>query len=1111
MSHHRDVNLFNQLPFLRETGPHLSSDFLSASPQIRIIMHYPSPPHPPPQRPPPARPPPPGFERGQAAAITHASATHKTTSFNNLALALGTNLAECMDDSCTIAGIATVPNTNHITAAAAAAARQQTMVSDSDTHLARQSRHSVSRIISAKNNGSVIGSSSSSQSQQQQQLQLSGEAMLKSGYLMTQQQYNNYLTEKQAQQAHAQKQAQQLNGGEILNNNSSRNNFDNKAINQQQQSDQRQHDVQQQQRSMMMMGAAWENNTNNKFCISPNNENVGNISNLHHSDTSKKYTTHNIGLTVVEPTMTPPLWVGSDGLLYPLLQHQQQQMQQQQQHHHVVVGSAASNGRASAPPISRTSASTAAIGSVGMNIYPNINNRLVAYATNSLQMRVAELHKELKHGDHPAANNISHHTPAHHHVMSTPTPNTCTSAQSTISSVGSALLVPPLPGNITIVSSSSASAGGAVKGGGVNSQITHRLPSSSSSSFIIDNPVQKRMELLSARELVPFLREIPPKGEEQRGLVILYGSMLYNILSDVRMTCEAFGTLESFRSDFGDSRGIFFVTYYDLRSAQLAVAELPRLLNDMLLVSGGNKVNDQSSSSFDGGSGVQVKYCIPLNSSSATADGTILLLDLPGTIDEQDLIQVLSSFGEVRDIHYQANISNEDEDGNELTSYLVEFYDIQDANQAILELEHTHPWGEGVKIKVGTRSPAKKKLGKELLLLMSNWRKSPISGSPALSVSPGASAQLPTSQMITANAQNLEASSNPTAASTEVNYRQHQLPPQDQMRTAQSQSYYQYANVQSTVGHPPHHQQCQLVMGPDGQYRYVMSSGSTPHYSHSQIIGHPYGHAPSQPQQVMYAPSSLEQQYIHSQSQLISPMAPPQQYQVHYDLAAHQPVIDYQRQPSLSTQFTHMSVVTTDVNTDSLSSTSLSGRGVVKPLRGSPSTGKKTMTGSNNVKEDDVTNNATLMLDDIRTGKDHRSSLMVRNIPNKYTQQMLLNEFAGTGHGPDKMDFFYLPIDFKNRCNRGYAFVNFVNYKDIIPFFSQYNDCKWNRFNSDKICCITYARIQGKNAMIKKFEHSSVMEKDDEYRPMVFVSHGERKGQVESIKDAAVGMYKLGL
>ncbi len=98
-----------------------------------------------------------------------------------------------------------------------------------------------------------------------------------------------------------------------------------------------------------------------------------------------------------------------------------------------------------------------------------------------------------------------------------------------------------------------------------------------------------------------------------------------------------------------------------------------------------------------------------------------MLSNIPCMFKEHDLNQVLSSFGEVRAIHHQANVSNEDEEGNKLTLYLVEFFDIQDARRALLELEHTHSWGDCVKIKVGARSPMQRLLGKDLVLLISNW------------------------------------------------------------------------------------------------------------------------------------------------------------------------------------------------------------------------------------------------------------------------------------------------------------------------------------------------------------------------------------------------------
>ncbi|GBF98525.1 hypothetical protein Rsub_11516 [Raphidocelis subcapitata] len=131
----------------------------------------------------------------------------------------------------------------------------------------------------------------------------------------------------------------------------------------------------------------------------------------------------------------------------------------------------------------------------------------------------------------------------------------------------------------------------------------------------------------------------------------------------------------------------------------------------------------------------------------------------------------------------------------------------------------------------------------------------------------------------------------------------------------------------------------------------------------------------------------------------------------------------------------------------------------------------------------------------ILSGEDKRTTLMIKNIPNKYTQKMLLQTIEESLKGT--FDFFYLPIDFKNKCNVGYAFINMIAPPHILPLVERFDGRRWDKFNSEKVCAVSYARIQGRAALISHFQNSSLMHEDKRCRPVLFVTDGPNVGEQE--------------
>lgn len=620
----------------------------------------------------------------------------------------------------------------------------------------------------------------------------------------------------------------------------------------------------------------------------------------------------------------------------------------------------------------------------------------------------------------------------------------------------------------------------------------------------------------SEADLEPFLWDVH-YAEPSRAIAILRAGNLQ--VSDIRSTCEAFGILEMFRSEFAD-RGIIFVGYYDIRSAQYAAVELQQALRRL--------------SPYD--SDVEVKFCVPLNSSSTHDESIIVLSDIPHTVSEQSLMSSLASYGSVRSLHLQSEAHY---GGN---TYVVEFHNAQDAKFALLEMDSSQPWGTGVIVEVGTRRAVDRRRGRELLNVIGNWRHGNSSNQQSnyhnlANTYGGGHRGQGSYNQTTGN--NYESPTNP--GQRVFNSVIHGQNSPGRMRASDTShsppvatTHEPYTHFRSDSGGASTSnmsQTTQLVVGPDGRYSYVVVNNAafpqprpTPqpvlHHidprtggrlrqgqfgQQQQVVQGPHGtyitttvpsnqshmhqaywnHAPQHHQPYQHAVGSAAavrgMSYSGAEGGMYSPNG-----QTSATVPAYAHVVPSQTDSSISSSSTNNPHHGNNAN--GVNPNNMVGSGMRRQHHHNQS-----LAGS--AGDDKDNRHLTLDVDAVQAGRDVRTSLMIRNIPNKYTQQMLLAEFTENGHGPGKIDFFYLPIDFKNKCNRGYAFVNFVECKDIVPFHRQYFGQNWRVFNSDKICDITYARIQGKANMLKRFENSALMEKEEEYKPLVFVSHGIEKGK----------------
>ncbi len=129
--------------------------------------------------------------------------------------------------------------------------------------------------------------------------------------------------------------------------------------------------------------------------------------------------------------------------------------------------------------------------------------------------------------------------------------------------------------------------------------------------------------------------------------------------------------------------------------------------------------------------------------------------------------------------------------------------------------------------------------------------------------------------------------------------------------------------------------------------------------------------------------------------------------------------------------------------------------------------------------EDDLYEKFGLIVDmcKVLNLEDTRTTIMIKNIPNKFTRDMLINiidqNFRGT------YDIFILPTDSNKFKNFGYAFINFTNSYYIPYFYFMFHGNMWSCTNSKKVCEITYSKIQGKSKLLKHYPSKIIYENEE--------------------------------
>ena len=133
----------------------------------------------------------------------------------------------------------------------------------------------------------------------------------------------------------------------------------------------------------------------------------------------------------------------------------------------------------------------------------------------------------------------------------------------------------------------------------------------------------------------------------------------------------------------------------------------------------------------------------------------------------------------------------------------------------------------------------------------------------------------------------------------------------------------------------------------------------------------------------------------------------------------------------------------------------------------------------------------------VESGVDLRKSIIIRDIPQTYTQLRFLKEIVPLiverlnnmgidGNDPKyRIEFCYLPYNMRKRQSNGYCFLAVSSLAFLEVFYDVIHGYRCREEGHTRVCKLAYSRVQGTRGLVAQFNPSIILALPVSYQPVI--------------------------